>query len=144
MIEGYIALFISSFVAATLLPTSSEAVLASLVAMGGFDSIALWTTASIGNTLGASVNWLLGRWCLSWTTESWFPFKSLQIERATRIFRKYGVWMLLLSWLPIVGDPLTFVAGLLRVNFPLFVGLVFVGKAARYAVLAVVADQAFS
>lgn len=144
MIEGYLALFVSSFIAATLLPTSSEAVLASLIAMDRFDIVALWTTASVGNTLGATVNWLLGRWCLSWSAEPWFPFKPPQVERTTRFFRKYGVWTLLLSWLPIVGDPLTFVAGLLRVSFPIFVALVFAGKAGRYAVFAILADRAFS
>jgi membrane protein YqaA with SNARE-associated domain len=144
VIEGYLALFISSFVAATLLPASSEAVLASLIAMDQFDAVALWTTASVGNTLGASVNWLLGRWCMRWSTESWFPFKPPQVERASRVFSKYGAWTLLFSWLPVVGDPLTFVAGLLRTSFPIFVVLVFAGKAGRYAVLAILADRAFN
>lgn len=144
MIEGYLALFFSSFVAATLLPASSEAILTSLIAMDQFDVVALWATASVGNTLGASVNWLLGRWCMRWSAEPWFPFKPAQVERASRVFGKYGAWTLLLSWLPAVGDPLTFVAGLLRIGFPQFVVLVFAGKAGRYAVLAVVADRAFN
>lgn len=144
MIEGYLALFFTSFVAATLLPASSEAVLATLIAMNKFDPLALWTTASVGNTLGATVNWVLGRWCMRWSGESWFPFRPPQIERASRAFGRYGSWTLLFSWIPIVGDPLTFVAGLLRVGFPLFVVLVFAGKAGRYAVLVILADRAFN
>ena len=143
MMDGYVALFFSSFVAATLLPVSSEVVLAVLVASGRLDPVVLWTTASVGNTLGATVNWMMARWCLRWSDRRWFPFKPPQVVRAAQFFREYGLWTLLLSWLPFVGDPLTFVAGLLGVKFPLFITLVFIGKAGRYAVLTILADRAF-
>ena len=133
--EGYIGLFASAFLAATILPFSSEVALAALVAMGGNDGLWLWLLASLGNTLGAAVNWVLGRYCLRWRERRWFPVDGPALERASNWFRRWGVWSLLFAWVPIVGDPLTFAAGLLRVNFWLFLALAGVGKAARNAVV---------
>jgi len=130
---GYLGLFASAFLAATLLPMSSEAVLAALTAASGHEALVLWLTASTGNTLGALVNWALGRFCLHWRERRWFPVKPDQLARAGAWFRRYGLWSLLFAWLPVVGDPLTFVGGILRVNVWLFLLLVGAGKAARYA-----------
>ncbi len=141
--EGYIGLFASAFLAATILPFSSEVVLAALVAAGGSDGIWLWLVASLGNTLGAAVNWLLGRYCLQWRERRWFPVDTPALERAGRWFRCWGVWSLLFAWVPMVGDPLTFAAGLMRVNFWLFLALAGAGKAARYAVVLLAAQGAF-
>ena len=138
--EGYIGLFASAFLAATILPFSSEVVLAALVAVGGNDGLWLWLVASLGNTLGAAVNWVLGRYCLRWRERRWFPMDGPALERASRWFGRWGVWSLLFAWVPIVGDPLTFAAGLLRVNFWLFLALAGAGKAARYAVVLFVAQ----
>lgn len=132
---GYLALFMSAFLAATLLPLSSEVVLAGLTAARGGEAVLLWLVATLGNTLGALVNWALGRFCLHWRERRWFPVKPAQLERAGAWFRRYGTWSLLLAWLPLVGDPLTFVGGILRVNVWVFVILVGAGKAARYAVV---------
>jgi membrane protein YqaA with SNARE-associated domain len=88
--------------------------------------------ATAGNVLGSCVNWVLGRFFSSFRDRRWFPVDGQSYERAAAWFRRYGVWSLLLSWLPIVGDPLTAVAGALRVGFLRFVVLVSVGKAARY------------
>lgn len=135
--NGYIGLFSSAFLAATILPFSSEAVLAGLMAAGGYDLAILWGVATLGNTLGAMVNWTLGRWCLHWQDRKWFPFKEDDLNKADRWFSKWGVWSLLLSWVPIIGDPITFAAGFLRVNFWLFTILVVIAKGGRYlAVLA--------
>ncbi|MDH3596410.1 MAG: DedA family protein [Rhodospirillales bacterium] len=130
---GYLGLFASAFLAATLLPMSSEAVLAALTAASGHEALVLWLAASTGNTLGALVNWALGRFCLHWRERRWFPVKPDQLARAGAWFRRYGLWSLLFAWLPVVGDPLTFVGGILRVNVWLFLLLVGAGKAARYA-----------
>ena len=135
--NGYLGLFSSAFLAATILPFSSEAVLAGLTAAGGYDLVLLWGVATLGNTLGAMVNWTLGRWCLHWQGRKWFPFKEDDLDKADRWFSKWGVWSLLLSWVPIIGDPITFAAGFLRVNFWLFTVLVVIAKGGRYlAVLA--------
>lgn len=137
--SGYVGLFLSAFLAATILPFSSEAVLAALAQMDGVDFVFLWTVATAGNTLGAAVNWALGRWCLHWQDRKWFPFKADDLAKADTWFAKWGVWSLLLSWVPIVGDPITFAAGFLRVHFALFFALVLIAKGGRYvAVLAVI------
>ena len=130
---GYLGLFASAFLAATLLPMSSEAVLAALTAASGHEALLLWLVATAGNTLGALVNWVLGRFCLHWRDRRWFPVKAGELERAGAWFRRYGAWALLFAWLPVVGDPLTFVGGIFRVNVWAFLLLVGAGKAARYA-----------
>lgn len=139
--NGYFGLFLSAFLAATILPFSSEAVLAGLTAAGGYDWLLLWAVATAGNTLGAVVNWLLGRWCLHWQDRKWFPFKADDLEKADRWFAKWGVWSLLFSWVPVIGDPLTFAAGFLRVNFWLFAVLVLIAKGGRYLVVLGVVQQ---
>ncbi|HIC29280.1 MAG TPA: DedA family protein [Rhodospirillales bacterium] len=140
--EGYVGLFLSALLAATVLPFSSEAVLVGLMAAGDYDMIWLWFLASLGNVLGAAVNWGLGRFCLRWQDRRWFPVDKEKLDRAGRWFSRYGVWSLLLAWVPFIGDPLTFAAGVLRVNFWLFLLLVSIGKAGRYAVV-ILAAQGF-
>lgn len=138
--NGYLGLFFSALLAATILPFSSEAVLAGLMAAGGYDYAILWLVATVGNTLGAVVNWVLGRWCVHWQDKKWFPFKAVDLEKADRWFSKWGVWSLLLSWVPIIGDPITFAAGFLRVHFGLFFVLVLVAKGGRYAAVLAIAQ----
>ena len=133
--EGYLGLFVSALLAATILPFSSEAVLVGLMAAGHYDAIGLWALASLGNVLGAYINWGLGRFCLHWQDRRWFPVSRDQLDRAGTWVSRYGVWSLLFAWLPVIGDPLTFAAGIMRVDFRLFVVLVAIGKAGRYAVL---------
>ena len=135
-------LFASAFLAATILPFSSEAVLAALTVSDGADVFLLWTVASAGNILGAIVNWLLGRFCLHWSDRRWFPVKPPELERAQRWFSRYGLWSLLFAWVPIIGDPLTVVAGFLKVRLSWFVPLVAIGKGGRYAVVIVLAQRA--
>ncbi len=139
LFSGYTGLFLTAFLAATLIPLSSEAVLAALSAAAGFDIALLFAVATLGNTLGAAVNWALGRFCLHWRDRGWFPFTAEQLEHAGARFRRYGIWSLLFAWLPVVGDPLTFAAGVLRVRFVPFVLLVGIGKGARYAAVLVAA-----
>jgi len=138
--NGYLGLFLSAFLAATILPFSSEAVLAGLSVSGGLDAALLWAVATVGNTLGALVNWTLGRWCLHWQGRRWFPFKQADLDKADRWFAKWGVWSLLLSWVPIIGDPITFAAGFLRVHFGVFLLLVTVAKGGRYFVVLALAQ----
>ena len=129
-------LFLAAFLAATLLPAQSEAVLVGLLLQGDWPVGVLLAVATVGNVLGAVVNWALGRCIERWKARRWFPVGPAQLERAQRHYRRWGQWSLLLSWLPLVGDPLTVVAGVLREPFWRFLLLVSIAKGGRYAVLA--------
>ena len=131
-----IALFVSAFLAATLLPAQSELSLAALVANGAAPLWQLLAVATLGNTLGSVVNWLLGRWCMRFSDRKWFPVGEASLRKAEGWYRRHGRWSLLLSWAPVIGDPLTVAAGLLREPFGSFVVLVGVAKFARYVVVA--------
>ena len=132
--EAYLSLFFTAFLAATLLPAYSEILFAGLIS-AGYDPLALWLWASAGNSLGSAVNWGLGRYLLHFQDRRWFPFKGNSLAAAQRWFQKFGVWSLLMAWLPIGGDALTFIAGVMRVPFIIFFVLTAIGKATRYALL---------
>ena len=131
----YLSLFFISFLAATILPFSSELTLAGLISTSNYDNLLLLVFASFGNVLGSVFNWGLGFYARNLTIKKWFPFKETQIERSSKWFSKFGKWSLLFAWVPIVGDPLTFVAGLLRVRFLDFIILVAIGKVSRYLII---------
>ena len=131
----YLSLFFISFLAATVLPFSSELTLAGLISTSNYNNLLLLVVASFGNVLGSVFNWSLGFYSRNLSTKKWFPFKETQIERSSKWFSKFGKWSLLFAWLPIVGDPLTFVAGLLRVRFLDFIILVAIGKVSRYLIV---------
>ena len=124
--------FLSAFLAATILPFSSEIVLSALYGAGRGNAVILLLAATTGNVLGSLINWALGLYLLHWQHHKLFPFSAKQIRAANLWFKKYGVWTLLLTWVPVIGDPLTLVAGLLRVNVWLFLILVTIGKTGRY------------
>ena len=131
----YLSLFFISFLAATILPFSSELTLAGLISTSNYDNLLLLVFASFGNVLGSVFNWGLGFYARNLTIKKWFPFKETQIERSSKWFSKFGKWSLLFAWAPIVGDPLTFVTGLLRVRFLDFIILVAIGKVSRYLII---------
>ena len=131
----YLSLFVISFLAATILPFSSELTLAGLIATSNYDNLLLLIVASFGNVLGSVVNWVLGYYSRNLTIKKWFPFKEAQIERSSKWFSKFGKWSLLFAWVPIIGDPLTLFAGLLRVRFLDFIILVAIGKVSRYLLI---------
>lgn len=128
---SYLILFSSAFLAATILPFYSEVVLFAMIRVGEPAGLLL-AVATLGNTLGAVVNWVLGRYLLHFQHKKWFYFKPAQIEKMQAWFQRYGVWSLLLAWMPVGGDPLTLVAGIMRVNLWLFIVLVGIGKSLRY------------
>lgn len=130
-----LTLFFSALVAATLFPFYSEAILVALVRQQEYPAWLLLVVASTGNTLGSFLNWVLGRYLLHYQDRKWFYFKTAQLHTWQTWFDRYGSWSLLLAWLPIVGDPLTFVAGVMRVHWLRFLVLVAIGKVARYAFL---------
>jgi membrane protein YqaA with SNARE-associated domain len=135
-LAAYAGLFASAFIAATIFPMQSEAILIGLILSERYSLVGLVLTASVGNTLGAAVNWLLGRGVERYRTSRWFPLTPGKLDRAQAWYRKYGKWSLLFSWLPVAGDALTVVAGILREPLPTFLTLVFIGKALRYALVA--------
>jgi membrane protein YqaA with SNARE-associated domain len=129
------SLFLTAFLAATVLPAQSEFLLAGLHLTGEYGKAALVGVATAGNVLGSVVNWLLGRYLIHFRHRRWFPVKPALLDRATAWYQKWGFWSLLLAWAPFIGDPLTLVAGILRENFWIFLALVTLGKAARYIVV---------
>ncbi len=142
MIASYLLLFASAFLAATILPFYSEVVLFGLL-QADYNATLLVIVASVGNTLGAVVNWQLGRFLLHFQNRPWFYFKPEHIQSAQRWFNRYGFWTLLLAWLPIGGDALTLVAGIMRVRLWLFILLVGTGKTLRYVFVVFLNDWFF-
>jgi membrane protein YqaA with SNARE-associated domain len=134
----YLSLFGASFLAATLVPAQSEAVLFGLLMSGEYPVWVLLAVASTGNVLGSCVNWLLGAELARFEGRPWFPVKRDRLARAEQWYRRYGRWSLLLSWLPIIGDPLTLVAGVMREPFPVFLIFVTIAKAGRYIAIAAI------
>ena len=140
-LSAYAALFLAAFVAATLLPAQSESVLAGLLVAGGHSPVLLVLVAGVGNVLGSLVNYVLGRAALRFRDRRWFPAGPAALARASRWYGRYGRWSLLLSWAPLIGDPLTVAAGIMREPLWSFLLLVATAKFARYALLAAVTLQ---
>ncbi len=126
---------VSSFLAATILPLSSEIVLTSLL-IANKSPTAVLTVATLGNVAGSIVNYSIGKWGASTIFYSWLKLSPVQIATAGDRFQKYGVWSLLFAWVPVIGDPLTFIAGLFKVDFFIFLILVTLGKFTRYWLVA--------
>ena len=137
---AYGGLFIAAFSAATILPAQSEAGLAALILASPASVILLVATASLGNVLGSALNWYLGRGINRYTSKRWFPANT-QLSRATNWYSRYGRWSLLLSWVPITGDPLTVVAGIMREPLLRFLLIVGIAKTGRYIIIALLALQ---
>lgn len=133
---AYASLFLAAFLAATLVPAQSESVLTGLILAGGQPVTMLVVVASLGNILGSVLNWLIGCGVEKFRDRKWFPASEAQLVRAQQQYQRFGYWSLLLAWVPIIGDPLTLVAGIMREPLWRFVVLVSLGKIGRYAVLA--------
>lgn len=135
---GFIGgLFFAALAAATVLPMQSEAALVALLLADRYPDWLLVAVASLGNVLGSVVNWLIGRGIEGYRHRWWFPVGPVSLDRAQAWYRRFGKWTLLLSWVPVVGDPLTVVADLAREPLPIFLVLVTLAKVGRYVVLAV-------
>lgn len=135
-IAAYAGLFAAAFGAATIVPLQSETAFAALMLTGSYPFWGLLLVASAGNIAGSAVNWLLGRSVEGFRDRRWFPVGPAALARAQDWYRRYGKWSLLLSWLPVVGDPLTLAAGIMREPLPVFLALVAVAKTGRYLALA--------
>jgi membrane protein YqaA with SNARE-associated domain len=133
--HSYLALFLVSFLAATLLPLGSEWLLVALL-LGGRETVPVVLIATVGNTLGATTNYLIGRWGSDWLIRRVLRIEPQRQRQAENWFQRYGSLSLLLSWLPVIGDPLCLVAGTLHTSAGRFLLLVSTGKALRYSTLA--------
>jgi membrane protein YqaA with SNARE-associated domain len=138
---GYLGLFVAAFLAATILPLSSEVVLSSLL-LSGLSPFALVAIATIGNVLGSLTNYALGYWASKGVIKRWLKISDEEFVRAEQRFVKYGLFSLLFAWVPIIGDPLTVIAGILRIRLLWFVLLVATGKLIRYIVISQLVLQA--
>lgn len=131
---GYIGLFLASFLAATILPLSSEVVLSFLL-LNGLSPTILVSVATVGNVLGALLNYAIGLWGGVFLLRKVLKISEKESVKAQQTFAKYGVFSLFFAWAPVIGDPLTVVAGLLKINILLFLILVTSGKLIRYVVI---------
>ena len=129
---SYLKLFIISLLAATILPLSSEIVLTTMLLTNLFEKNILLIVASSGNILGSIFNWYLGKKITIFQDRKWFPVSQEQLNKSQKYFQKYGLWSLLLAWVPVIGDPLTLLAGVLKVRFSIFFILVSISKISRY------------
>jgi membrane protein YqaA with SNARE-associated domain len=130
-------LFASALLAGSILPAQSEIVLAALLLAKQQPAWLLVLVATVGNVGGAVLNYGLGRWAEHFRHRRWFPLSATGWERSAAWFNRWGVATLLLSWLPVIGDGFTVLAGAARTPFPLFLTLVTLAKAGRYALLAI-------
>ncbi|WPB86535.1 YqaA family protein [Sediminicoccus rosea] len=135
---AYLSLAASAFVAATVFPLQSEAVLVGLMLAGEQPVWALVLVASVANTAGSVVNWWLGGVIHRYRDRRWFPASPEALARAEGWYRRWGHWSLMLSWAPIIGDPLTVIAGVLREPLWRFLILVALAKTGRYVTLALI------
>ena len=131
---GYAGLFIAAFLAATILPLSSEVVLGALL-LNGLSPVALVFTAALGNVLGSLLNYALGYWLSLELARKWLKISEDELVQAELRFKKYGLFSLFFAWVPVIGDPLTVLAGALRIRLLWFVLIVTAGKLSRYIVV---------
>lgn len=106
--------------------------------MDRYSVAVLVVVASLGNVLGSVVNWFLGRGIETFKDRRWFPIKPEKLVRAQYWYQRFGKWSLLGSWLPVIGDPITVIAGIMKEPLPMFVLLVGIAKTARYVVLSII------
>src|SRR3990167_3855941 len=132
-VSGFLGLFPPAFGAPPLLPLQTEAVLEGLLLTDRYAVWALLAVATTGNVLGSVLNWLLGRSIERYRHKRWFPVSEGKLEKAQQAYHRFGRWSLLLSWVPIIGDPLTVVAGVMREPFWSFLLIVFRIKLRQFA-----------
>ncbi|MDY4554679.1 MAG: zinc ABC transporter substrate-binding protein [Prevotella sp.] len=140
---GYMGMALSAFLAASILPFSSEAVMVGLLA-AGLDMWALVAWGTVGNVLGSLFNYGIGRLGKMEWIEKYLHTKPEDLDRARRFMGGRGAWMGLFSCIPVIGDVITIVLGLMRANFTIFIVSVTISKLARYVVLMVTAGTLFS
>ena len=131
-----LGLFLSAFLAATLIPAQSELGLGYLILYTDYSVVMLIMIASFGNTCGAIINWIIGRGIANSVMRLEKIQQSSNYSKITFWYQRFGQWTLLLSWVPIVGDPITIIAGTLKMPFKNFLFIVALAKTTRYLVVA--------
>jgi len=120
---------------ATIIPFGSEVYFITLLSLEKYNHFILFLVVSVGNVLGSLFNWICGFYINFFIKNSWFPINNKIIDRGNKLFIKYGKWSLLISWFPLIGDPITFAAGTLRYPIIPFLVLVSIGKVGRYLII---------
>ena len=131
-LEAYSSLFISSFLSSTILPGHSEITLTTFILLEKYSQFSLIFIASLGNIFGSIINWYIGLYITKFVDRNWFPYQKKQLDKVSSWYLKYGKWSLFLCWVPIIGDPLTIVAGMFRVSLFIFITIVSISKILRY------------
>ena len=131
----YFSLFAVAFMVATIIPFGSEAYFIPLLSLDNYNNFLLLVAVSLGNVLGSVFNWFCGFYVNYFIKKPWFPINNKMIDKGNKLFNRYGKWSLLLSWVPFIGDPITFVSGTLRYPIIPFLVLVSIGKVGRYLVI---------
>lgn len=134
------SLFWVALASATLLPGGSEVWLARLWCLGE-PAIGLWIVATTGNTLGSLINVAMGRYARQFQHRRWFPASPASLARAERWYHRFGEYSLLISWAPIIGDPLTVLAGVFKLPWWRALLWIVLAKGARYALVLALAHQ---
>jgi membrane protein YqaA with SNARE-associated domain len=134
-LTSYLGLFVVAFGAATLLPLQSEAVLIGMLVSGSYSTAWLLVVATAGNVLGSVANWWVGRSIERFRNKHWFPISPRHLDKAQNTYRRFGHWSLVLCWVPIIGDPITIVAGVMRESLWRFLLIVTLVKTTRYLVI---------
>ena len=129
---------------ATIIPFGSEVYFITLLSLEKYNHFILFLVVSVGNVLGSLFNWICGFYINFFIKKSWFPINNKIIDRGNKLFIKYGKWSLLISWFPLIGDPITFAAGTLRYPIIPFLVLVSIGKVGRYLIIYVSIIWAFN
>ena len=120
---------------ATIIPFGSEVYFITLLSLEKYNHFILFLVVSVGNVLGSLFNWVCGFYINFFIKKSWFPINNKIIDRGNKLFIKYGKWSLLISWFPLIGDPITFAAGTLRYPIIPFLVLVSIAKVGRYLII---------
>ena len=120
---------------ATIIPFGSEVYFITLLSLDTYNHFILFLVVSVGNVLGSLFNWICGFYINFFIKKSWSPINNKTIDRGNKLFKKYGKWSLLISWFPLIGDPITFAAGTLRYPIIPFLVLVSIGKVGRYLII---------
>ena len=137
--SGYLGLFGVSFLAATLVPLGSE-IFVALMTVSGYEPLLVFTVATIGNTLGSIMNYYVGKLGTNFLLSRYINVGCEKRQNAEQMYRKWGAPVLSLAWIPIVGDPLTVIAGVFNLDLCIFTFWVFLGKSFRYSLVIMTAD----